>query len=98
MKLETTNGNIVSMVTVILEIKNHLSFNVDFYNPAIPECKKGCRSIEATNKAIEKLQKYAEAQSWIEAYKIKIYAGAYESYKNCELIFETQEIYKEVGA
>lgn len=90
--MQEVNNKYVNMKsgTVILEVLNKKVEYKGFYNPAIPECKKGFRTENGLQKAICNIFKFASNTDWIKAYKIKVYEGAYEYYKDNILLFESE--------
>jgi|GEM_PF-3263157 len=74
------------MMTLVLEIKNKNSHNTGFYLPAVEGFKIGCRSWKTVCDNIEKLIKLALNSSFVDDYRILLYEGKYEYYKQCELL------------
>lgn len=69
------------MFTLLLEVKNSNSANIDYYNPAISESKAYPRTEEGIIKAIKKLIKTAKYYGFNE-YRIAIYEGRKEYWNN----------------
>jgi hypothetical protein len=70
------------MVSILLEVKSNKSYNYGFYNPAPAEFKKYPRTEQGIQKAITELVKTANKYDWIEDYRILVYEGKYENYKD----------------
>ena len=79
------------MVTIVLEVINKNVPWQGFYNPAIPQCKKGCRSLETFKPALKKIIKFATSQDWIDQFQVKVFEGQYEHYKDCKIIGELNQ-------
>ena len=69
------------MLTLLLEVKNNNSTNIDYYNPAFSESKAYPRTEEGIIKAIKKLIKIAKYFGFSE-YRIAIYEGRKEYWNN----------------
>lgn len=69
------------MLTLLLEVKNSNSADIDYYNPAISESKAYPRTEEGIIKAIKKLIKTAKYYGFNE-YRIAIYEGRKEYWNN----------------
>lgn len=69
------------MLTLLLEVKNSNSINIDYYNPGISESKAYPRTQEGIIKAIKKLIKTAQYYDFSE-YRIAIYEGKKEYWNN----------------
>ena len=70
------------MYTILLEIKNKKSHHIDFYNPAVDECKAYPRTQEGIKRAIKKFKAFlATHNEDITAAQIILYSGKYEYHK-----------------
>lgn len=71
------------MFTFRLEIKSTKSANLDFYNPAVDECRAYPRTASGAEKAIKKFEKYiAKNLDCITAARVVMYEGLHEYWKS----------------
>jgi hypothetical protein len=71
------------MYTLRLEITT--TERVEFYNPAVDECKAFPRTEDGVKRALKKFEKWIVSKAdWITGARVVLYEGMHESYKNME--------------
>lgn len=74
------------MVTLVCEIINKELEYKGFYNPAVDGYKKGCRNMDNLQKNLDKLVNKVNKDGIAKDYRVVIYEGKYEYYKNNKVL------------